>query len=377
MTRFEQWKPVLAMPIVNCCLAVVNILLKKVLNDGISQLLIVTYRQTISTMFLTPIAYFGERNSRNSLTGSVICGLFFSSLIGTTLTQYFFLAGLKYTSSTYSCAFINIAPVITFALALAFRLERVKLTQVSGKAKVLGTSIGIGGSLVLALYKGIPLINIHSANNSSSSQVNRAQKAAGNHGANKDWAVGSLFLFGGSLTWSSWFIIQDRIAKKFPFEYTSTSILSFFSAIQSAILFSILDRNVSHWILKKPLEITSILYAGIVGSGLATVVMSWCVKRRGPVFTSAFSPLIQMFVAVFDVFSLHEQINLGSILGSVIVIVGMYILLWGKSKESVVHRRECDSNKINDVPTAGGKDTDCNLSLPDTLPVAVSTSTHP
>lgn len=68
---------------------------------------------------------------------------------------------------------------------------------------------------------------------------------------------------------------------------------------------------------------------------------------------------------------------MSSILGSAIVIIGMYILLWGKSKE--VNRRECDSNKVNVVPTNGaaaGKDTDSNLNLPVTLPVAVS-STHP
>lgn len=50
---------------------------------------------------------------------------------------------------------------------------------------------------------------------------------------------------------------------------------------------------------------------GIVGSGLCYVVMSWCVKERGPVFTSAFSPLIQIFVAAFDITFLHEQIHLG------------------------------------------------------------------
>ncbi|KAK4488114.1 hypothetical protein RD792_003856 [Penstemon davidsonii] len=50
---------------------------------------------------------------------------------------------------------------------------------------------------------------------------------------------------------------------------------------------------------------------GIVGSGICFVVMSWCVKQRGPVFTSAFSPLLQIFAAIFDVTILHEEIYLG------------------------------------------------------------------
>ena len=57
----EQWKPFIAMVAVDFALAVVNILLKKVLNEGISHLLIITYRQSISAIFLAPVAYFWER----------------------------------------------------------------------------------------------------------------------------------------------------------------------------------------------------------------------------------------------------------------------------------------------------------------------------
>nr|GMD15368.1 WAT1-related protein At3g30340-like [Ipomoea batatas] len=39
--------------------------------------------------------------------------------------------------------------------------------------------------------------------------------------------------------------------------------------------------------------------------------MSWCVKQKGPVFTSTFSPFIQIFAIVLDVSILHEQIHLG------------------------------------------------------------------
>lgn len=50
---------------------------------------------------------------------------------------------------------------------------------------------------------------------------------------------------------------------------------------------------------------------GMVGSGLCFVGMSWCVKKRGPVFTAAFSPLVQILAAAFDVPVLHEQLHLG------------------------------------------------------------------
>ena len=50
---------------------------------------------------------------------------------------------------------------------------------------------------------------------------------------------------------------------------------------------------------------------GVFGSGLCYVGMSWCVEQKGPVFTSAFSPSLQIFVAIMDVAFFHEQIYLG------------------------------------------------------------------
>lgn len=72
----------------------------------------------------------------------------------------------------------------------------------------------------------------------------------------------------------------------------------------------------------------------MVGSGLCYVSMSWCVEQRGPVFTAAFSPFIQIFIAVFDISILHEQIHMGSVIGSILIIAGLYTLLWGKSYEA-------------------------------------------
>ncbi|GFP82300.1 wat1-related protein at3g30340 [Phtheirospermum japonicum] len=274
MNCVEKWKHVAVMVTVQFGLALVQILFKKALNGGMDHLIIVVYRQSISTIFLIPFVYFLERRSWAKLTARLIVQMFFCALLGLTLTQYLFLVGLDYTSATFTCAFINMVPVLTFVLALPLGMERINMKSNNGKAKVLGT----------------------------------------------------LTCVSGSLAWSSWFLAQSKIGHNFPYLYSSTSIMSFFSAIQSAVLCFATDHRstYSKWILKGD---------GTVGSGLCYVAMSWCVKQRGPVFTAAFSPLIQIFTAVFDVLVLHEEIYLGSILGSLVVIVGMYVLLWGKSND--------------------------------------------
>ncbi|CAI9096193.1 OLC1v1032278C3 [Oldenlandia corymbosa var. corymbosa] len=354
----DQWITVAVMLLVDFAFAVVNVLYKKALNDGMSNLLLIFYRQCVSAIFLAPIAYIWERKSWENLTVGIVCGLFLSALLGATLCQYFFLIGLGYTSATYTCAFINVVPVVTFILALWLRQEKLNLKNRSGRAKLLGAIVCVGGVLLLILYKGVAVINaIKTAAVTTQSDKKRA----------KDWVVGSIFLFVGSTMWSSWFVIQAQIGKYFAFQYSSTTIISFFATIQSAILCLIVDRNMSSWLPKGITQITTVIYAGIVGSGICYVALAWCVKKRGAVFTSAFGPFIQVFVAFFDVFLLHEQINLGSILGSLVVVVGMYMLLWGKSKEV-----DCQKS----VEADGGKDNgDFNLTLPVTKPAAIVSST--
>ncbi|KAG9156873.1 hypothetical protein Leryth_024476 [Lithospermum erythrorhizon] len=320
-----MWKPIVAMLSVEFAFGIVNVLFKNILTRGINFFVIITYRQAFAVIALAPLAYFLERKGWTRLTYRLMWGLFLNGLLGATITSYLFLIGLKYTSVTYACAFVNIVPVTTFILAVCFRLEKLDINNKSGRAKVVGTLICIGGTLVLTLYKGSAIIN--SNVNPNSVVQNDDHKA-------KKWAIGTLFLAIANVTWSSWFLIQARIGKTFPFPYSSTAIASLFSATQSAILGLAIDRNLSEWILRGPIEISTIIFAGMVGTGLCYSVMCWCIRKRGPVFTSAFSPLIQMFAAILDIFFLHAIIYIGSILGSVLVIIGMYALLWGKSLDA-------------------------------------------
>ncbi|CAN6565895.1 unnamed protein product [Malus baccata var. baccata] len=363
MNCWGKWKLVIVMLVINLALAIVNVLLKKTLDGGLNGLVIATYRQSVSAVFLTPIAFFWESKSRPELTTRILCLLFISALIGVTFTQYLFLLGLQYTSATYSCAFVNMVPVYTFLLALPFGLEKVNIKRKDGIAKILGAFICIGGAVSLILYKGMPLTNQHSE--STHQMQNHANTMASSTAKMTERWAGSAFLASGCLLWSSWFLIQAKIGKSYPFQYSSTAILSFFGAIQSAILCFITQRHIimSMWILKGKLEILSVVYAGAVGSGLCYVGMSRCVKQKGALFTAAFTPATQIFVAMLDFSFLHEQIYLGSMVGSVTVIIGMYILLWGKSndqKEMVIKQTQAVDQDPESGPTPQGMPLDVN-----------------
>ncbi|KAB2608995.1 WAT1-related protein [Pyrus ussuriensis x Pyrus communis] len=329
--RFDEWKPFIVMIAIDFSFAIVNILLKKVLDEGMNHLVLITYRLTISTIFLAPISYFGERNTRPKLTLRIACFLFLSAILGTSLTQYLFLLGIQYTSATFACAFVNMVPVITFIVALPFGLETVNLKCNSGRAKVFGAVVCIGGALILTLFKGVPLFDYSKSTTSNQAKDHGIHlSSTRNH---ERWTVGSIALVGGTLLWSSWFLVQTNISKMYPCQYSSTTIMNFFGAIQSAILGVCTGRNLSMWVLRGRTQVITVLFSGMIASGLGFVGMSWCVRKRGPVFTAAFSPLVQIMAALISIPIFHERLHLGSLLGSVIVIAGLYILLWGKKKE--------------------------------------------
>lgn len=133
------------------------------------------------------------------------------------------------------------------------RLETVNIKCNSGRAKILGTLVCIVGALMLTLFKGKGLFNFsHSESSLKLLASTRTQEK---------WTIGVIALILGTVFWSSWFILQSKISKRYPCQYSSTAIMSFFGAIQSAVICLFIDHNLSIWALRGKIQIIAILYA--------------------------------------------------------------------------------------------------------------------
>ncbi|XP_018472931.1 WAT1-related protein At4g01450 [Raphanus sativus] len=329
-----KWAPLIVISVINTINGMVNALIKKVLDGGINHMVVATYRLGISTLFLLPIAYFWERKTRPKLTARVSCQLFVSALFGTSLSQYFYLLGLSYTSATLGSAFWGTLPSITFIMALIFRFEKLNMKTKAGFGVGLGPIISLAGALLLTMYQGIPL-----SNSQEYSTVLNIHKGHENR------IKGCFLLFIGVAFFSSWMLIQAKIHSSYPCPYSGTVILSVFGTLQCALLSLIKTRDVEDWILRDKLTILTLIIAGVFGQGVATVGLSWCIEKRGPVFTSAFSPVTLMVATLFDFLILHRMIYLGSIIGSVVIVIGLYLFLWSKGKQIA-------DSKIVKLPTS-------------------------
>uniref|UniRef100_A0A0E0DVM9 EamA domain-containing protein n=1 Tax=Oryza meridionalis TaxID=40149 RepID=A0A0E0DVM9_9ORYZ len=329
MAQVDEWKPVIAMLFFDLISAVTTALLKKALAEGLDRLVLITLRQLIATIFLAPIAYFKERGKRPKLTLEILVYLFFSAALGAALSQYTFFYGLQYTTATFAITFTNMSPVITFLIAALLRVESLNMKNKAGAAKIIGTLMSFAGVMLLTLYKGVALT--HQVVPSVSSDHHHAEIE---EPSKKSWTLGTVALLANCLCFSFWLLLQTKLTKKYPALYSSTAYMFLISSLQGGALTAAIQRRASVWVLTRTVEIVAVLYTGIMGSGVGYVLMTWCVEKRGPVFTSAFIPIIQIMVAIIDFFYLHENLYLGSVVGSILMILGLYILLWGKNRDT-------------------------------------------
>ncbi|KAE8813994.1 protein WALLS ARE THIN 1-like [Hordeum vulgare] len=94
------------------------------------------------------------KKDRPKLTLNFVVQFFLLVLCGITANQGFYLLGLDNTSPPFASTIQNSVPAITFAMAAALRIEKVRLDRRDGVAKVVGTLACVAGASVITLYKG-------------------------------------------------------------------------------------------------------------------------------------------------------------------------------------------------------------------------------
>ncbi|GKV23867.1 hypothetical protein SLEP1_g33550 [Rubroshorea leprosula] len=155
---------------------------------------------------------------------------------------------------------------------------------------------------------------------------------ASSHVASPNRALGALAALGSCITYALWLIVQTKMSEKYPCHYTSTVLMCVMGAIQSVAYALCTEKDWSQWRLGWNVRLLTVAYAGILSSGLMNMLISLCVRMRGPLYASIFNPLMLVLVAVAGSLFLEEKLYLGSVLGAVLIVLGLYIVLWGKGK---------------------------------------------
>ncbi|XP_055834815.1 WAT1-related protein At1g43650-like [Solanum dulcamara] len=325
----EKQKHYIAMLLTQSIFAGMALFSKAAISKGMNPYVFVTYRQAFAIVALAPLAAFFERKSDVPLSYNLILKILLMSLLSTlSLDLYYF--SIHYTTATFAAATTNLIPAITFFMALILRVEALSIKKSHGMAKMLGSSIGVTGALMFALVKG-PHLNFI---NWSKENTRGTHSSNLNYSLKEEWLKGSLVMVIANIIWSLWLILQVPIVKQYPVKLRLATLYCLFSWIQSSIWAMVMERNISAWKLKWGINLFSVVYCGVIVTGLTYWIQLWTVEKKGPVFVSMFTPLSLIITAIVSAFLWNETLYVGSVCGGILLIGGLYLVLWGKNREA-------------------------------------------
>ncbi|KAJ7523657.1 hypothetical protein O6H91_18G057300 [Diphasiastrum complanatum] len=169
------------------------------------------------------------------------------------------------------------------------------------------------------------------------------------------WYLGTLCIMVACVAFASFLILQTPVMEKYPAPISFIALACFSSVTQLPILGAIYERRASSWKLLKIREISSVLYAGIIASALVSAILSWGVYEAGPVLVAAYQPLETVITALFGYIFLKETLPLASILGGVVVVIGLYLLIWGQERELKYRVQPALRHSEGSVPQTGSQ----------------------
>ncbi|ESQ34607.1 hypothetical protein EUTSA_v10007890mg [Eutrema salsugineum] len=339
-------KPYLAMISMQFGYAGMYIITMVSLNHGMNHYILAVYRHAIATVVIAPFALFHERKIRPKMTFRIFLQIALLGFIEPVLDQNLYYVGMSYTSATFASATANVLPAITFVLAIIFRLESLNFKKVRSIAKVVGTVITVSGALLMTLYKG-PIVDFIKFGGGGGG--GGGDGAGGSHGGvaaaalDKHWIPGTLMLLGRTFGWAGFFILQSFTVKQYPAELSLTALICLTGTLEGTAVSLVTVRDLSAWKIGFDSNLFAAAYSGVICSGVAYYVQGVVMRERGPVFVATFNPLCVVITAALGVVVLSESIHLGSVIGTLFIIVGLYTVVWGKGKD----KRMTDDDEIS------------------------------
>ncbi|TVU38806.1 hypothetical protein EJB05_12197 [Eragrostis curvula] len=357
-----------------------HVMSKVALDEGMNPLVFVFYRHTTAALVLIPVTFLLERGKAKPVTFKIGCKMFVHALYGVTACGDLFNLGLNYASATSSSALYNVQPVVTFILAVILGMETMKLTRFHGKVKFAGILFCIAGVTVLAFYDG-PMFR--SFNHHHLFQHGNGSSAGGDAHSKKEWVFGIFLMTLSNVLAGLWTVLQVHIHFKIlelveTLQQTEMVFMEHFdvlfisgalddvlfshqgpliedtsklmnttlqiscASLQAFVVAVAAERDFSKWKLGWNVSLAAIIYSGVIVTALSYYMQMWTIAKRGPVFLAMSMPLTFVFTIVISSFIIGDAVSLGSIFAGVLLVGGLYNVLWGKN----IEERD-DMNKIS------------------------------
>ena len=212
-------------------------------------------------------------------------------LVGFTMNQILYSWGLHLTTASHAGLIFTVTPLVVFGLSQA--LGQVRMRRVD----LLGLALGIGGALLII-------------------------GGAAHEGAEGASALGDLLIVGAAATWGVWTVLAAPILRRRgtldgTFWISATGTLGL-------IPFALPGLVTQDWALPW-WAFAGIVYSGVAGGALATLLWYAAVRRLGAARTGMYANMESFFAVLTAALLLGERVAWTSMVGGVAVVAGVLL----------------------------------------------------
>jgi drug/metabolite transporter (DMT)-like permease len=264
------------------------IIVKLAYRHGVDAITLVMFRMLFAVPFFIAMAWWAGRHqaplTRNDWWG--VWGLGFS---GYYLSSYLDFLGLQYISASFERLILYLNP--TLVLLLGWVLYKRKITFRQGMAMAVS-------------YSGVLLVFGHEVSL-----------------VGDNIALGALLVFGSAVTYAIYLTYSGQLVQRLGslrLAGLATTVACFFCILQFVLLKPLSALNV------EPDVMWLSLLNAIVCTVLPVLMVMMAIERIGPGLTSQIGMIGPLSTLSMGAFFLNETFNLWILMGTVLVLVGVF-----------------------------------------------------
>ena len=274
---------------------------KLLLLSGLSPAQIFTFRFLIAYVLLVAFSFCQGRRFRWFSGSWKDEGLMLA--LGVTGGSLYFLTeneALNYTTTTNTSLIVCSCPLVAALLiSLFYKSQRLR------KMQALGSLIAVVGVAVVVL-NGRFVLHLSPAGDALALAANLC------------WAFYSLLLIPVNSKYDAVFITRKV------FFYGLLTMTPYYLMRQSELP-SFMGGTLNLHVLLQPGVLTNLLFLGCVASMLCFLLWTWVMRKLGPVVATNYVYINPIATVVFAWWLLSEQITPFFVIGSVLILMGMYL----------------------------------------------------
>jgi drug/metabolite transporter (DMT)-like permease len=254
------------------------------------------FRLVLAALVMLPIYFAQPQRKRTPLKAADIWPFTYLGFLGVILNQGLFTVGLNYTTSDHSAVIIAIGPVIVLLLARALGLE------ILTAGKILGMAISFVGVFLLETEGGSP--------------------------SNSPFLLGDTITFFGVIGFAVYAVLGKRIAAK----YDAVAMNTFNLVASAVLLLPLTIRQMIHlnWEAVSWGGWLGMIYMALGSSIAAYTIFYWLLRFMSASRVAVLSYFQPVVVIVLSVLFLSEHPTRNLLLGTALVLVGVYLAERGR-----------------------------------------------